>query len=80
MPCNCKPIDKTVCIKMPDDQAVTLKWCARDVRNEFNMPSHFFMHAFIYLDYIHIYTMFTIHDQLKQVTKIESDIVHSCSF
>lgn len=66
---------------MANDQAITLKWCARVLRNEFNMPPQFFfMHAFINLDYIHIYTMFTIHDQLKQVTKIESDIVHSCSF
>lgn len=48
--------------------AASLKWYEWVVRNEVTMTTDF-MHAFIYLDYIYIYTMFTIHDQLSKWQK-----------
>lgn len=49
--------------------AASLKWYEWVVRNEVKMTTDF-MHAFIYLDYIYIYTMFTIHDQLSKWQKL----------
>lgn len=68
-----------ICLITKHFYAASLKWYEWVVRNEVRMTTDF-MHAFIYLDYIYIYTMFTIHDQLSKWKKIEFDIAHSCSF